>query len=131
MRTWIAGLSALALFVGLATATSAAPRRTHTVKAAHHAVKASHLMYLCAECGVGADHPVACPDCKKPMGRVATYACLKDQISADFPGPCPECHQPMKKLSALYTRCSVCGFYYPKAKKSCPVCARRHHKRKH
>src|SRR5438270_1618 len=78
MRLWTSGLLALTLLAGSIAVTSAAP---------HKAAKASHLVYLCPESGVGADHAAACPVCKKPMGRVATYACMKCQISSDAPGP--------------------------------------------
>jgi hypothetical protein len=123
MRTWIAGLLALALFVGWVTAASAAPHRSRTAKV-------SHLLYVCPSCGVGSDRAIACPVCHKAMGRVAAYACMRDQISADVPGPCPECHQPMSNLAPLYRHCPTCGFYYLKSKKTCPVCAKHHHSRK-
>src|SRR2546425_11888139 len=111
MRTWTGGLLALALLVGSITATGAAPRK---------AAKVPHLVYLCPESGVGADHSSACPVCKKAMGRVATYACMKCQISSDAPGPCPTCHEPMKSVESLYRHCSTCGYYYLKSKKRCP-----------
>jgi len=117
MRTWIAGLLALGMLVGMVTATTAAP---------HKGAGAAHLVYLCPDCGVGASRAVACPRCGKPMGRVAAYACLKCQISSDAPGPCPTCHEPMQSLAALYRHCPTCGFYYSRSKKSCPVCAKRH-----
>jgi hypothetical protein len=123
MRLWLAGLLALAMFTGFVTTTTAAPHRAR-------AAKASRVAYVCTTCGVGADHVIACPKCRKPMGRVASYACMKCQISADMPAPCPECHQPMSNVASLYRHCSTCGFYYLKSKKTCPVCAKRHSRRK-
>jgi hypothetical protein len=124
MRTWIAGLLGLALLIGWVTTTTAAP---------HHAraAGAGHVVYVCPTCGVGADHAVACPVCRKPTGRVAAYACMKHEVSADMAAPCPVCHQPMSSVTSLYHHCSTCGFYYLKSKKTCPVCAKRHghHKR--
>jgi hypothetical protein len=122
MRTWIAGLLALGILVGWVTAAPAAP---------HKAARAAHMMYLCPTCGIGASAAVACPKCHGAMGRVATYACMKCQISAEAPGPCPECHAPMQKVAALYRHCPTCGFYYPRSKKVCPVCAKRHKARRH
>jgi hypothetical protein len=122
MRMWTGGLLALMLLVGSVAAGGAAPRKT---------AKATHLVYVCPESGVGADHPVACPVCKKAMGRVATYACLKCQISSDAPGPCPNCHVPMKSVAGLYRHCATCGYYFLRTKKSCPVCAKQHRKLAH
>src|SRR5215470_11271237 len=116
MRLWIGALVLLALLGGSITVTDAAPRK---------APKVSHLVYVCPESGVGADHAAPCPVCKKAMGRVATYACLKCQISSDAAGPCPNCHQPMKSVASLYRHCSTCGYYYVTSKKSCPVCAKK------
>lgn len=120
MRTWITGLVALGMLLGLIGASSAAP---------HKAARSATLMYVCPNCGVGSARPVACPRCGHPMGRVAKYACLKCQISADMAGPCPICHHPMQKLAALYQRCPTCGFFYLRSKHLCPVCAKRHHAR--
>lgn len=120
MKTWIAGLLALGMLLGLISASTAAP---------HKAARAAPMIYVCPTCGVGASRPIACPVCHRPMGRVAKYACLKCQISADQPGPCPNCHQPMQRLAALYKHCSTCGFYYARSKNVCPVCAKRHHAR--
>jgi hypothetical protein len=122
MRTWIAGLLALGMLVGWVTTAMAAP---------HKAASAAPLVYLCPTCGIGAARPVACPQCGKAMGRVAAYACMKDQISSDAPGPCPNCHTPMASLAALYRHCPTCGFYYPRSKHACPVCAKRHKRRHH
>ena len=119
MRHWISTLVALVLLAGSVVLAGAATRK---------AAKASSLVYVCPESGVGADHATACPICKKAMGRVATYACLKCQISSDATGPCPSCHQPLKSMASLYRRCSTCGYYYVRSKSSCPVCARKHHK---
>ena len=119
MRLWTGGLLALALLIVGIGVTGAAPRK---------ASKALHLVYVCPESGVGADHAAACPVCKKAMGRVATYACMTCQISSDAPGPCPNCHRPMKSLASLHAHCPTCGYYYLKSKKSCPVCAIRHRK---
>jgi hypothetical protein len=119
MRFWIGALLALALVGGSVAVTEAAPRK---------APKASRLVYVCPESGVGADHAVSCPVCKKAMGRVATYACLKCQISSDAPGPCPNCRQPMKSVASQYRHCATCGYYYVNSKKSCPVCAKKHRK---
>src|SRR5689334_4327131 len=114
MRLWTWGLLVLTLLMGSVAVSDAASRK---------AAKASHLVYVCPESGIGSDHAAACPICKKAMGRVATYACMKCEISSDASGPCPDCHQPMKYVAGLYRHCSTCGYYYLKTKKSCPICA--------
>jgi hypothetical protein len=122
MRMWTGGLLALALLLGSLGVSGAAHRK---------AAKVAHLVYVCPESGVGADHATACPICRKAMGRVATYACMTCQISSDAPGPCPNCHRPMVSVAAQYTHCSTCGYYYLKSKKHCPVCAVKQRKHAH
>jgi rubrerythrin len=119
MRILIAALLAIGMLVGTGAAAVAAPRKAK-------ASKLSGMVYVCSTCGVGAPRSMACPDCKRPMARLATYACMKCQISSDAPGPCPNCHEPMQSVAKQFRHCSTCGFYYSKAKKACPVCAKRH-----
>jgi rubrerythrin len=119
MRGWIVSLLVLGILSVVGAPSGAAARKGK-------AARSPGLVYLCVNCGVGADHSTACPICRGAMARLATYGCPKCMVSSDRPGPCPTCHEPMKYMAGLYRHCDRCGFYYAKAKRSCPVCAKRH-----
>lgn len=121
MKSWMIGLLALGMLVG---SYQPAPAAVHRIKAA----KAARVEYVCPSCGVAASDTSPCPVCKRPMAHVANFVCMKCQISTDAAGPCPSCHEPMQKIGAQYRKCSSCGFFYPRFRKACPVCAKRQKK---
>lgn len=118
MRHWIAGLLAVGVMLGQATAVSAAPRPAKKAKPAA-------MAYLCPTCGIGAARSAPCPLCKKATGKLATYACMKCQVSAYHTAPCPNCREPMQSVAKQYRECSRCNSFLKKTAKACPVCVKK------